>query len=69
MGVTPGEYCKYGLAAINKKTIKEREEMMYSKTTDEIIRELNDFIVKAKETAVLAQNDRTKLQIALPFYG
>lgn|GEM_PF-3912398 len=43
--------------------------MMYSKTTDEIIRELNDFIVKAKETAVLAQNDRTKLQIALPFYG
>ncbi|MDR0325457.1 MAG: AraC family transcriptional regulator [Oscillospiraceae bacterium] len=51
MGVTPTEYRKYGLAAIAKKTVKERLNMSFSKTTDEIIRELNEFVAKAKETA------------------
>lgn len=57
MGVTPTNYRKYNLTAITQKTVKERSEMTYSKTTDEIIRELNDFIVKARETANTARKD------------
>jgi len=57
MGITPGEYRKYSLASIAKKTVKERGKMTFSKTTDEIIRELNDFIVRAKETANLARKE------------
>lgn len=57
MGVAPGEYRKYGLAAIAKKTVKERGKMTYSKATDEIIRELNGFIVTAKETANMARKE------------
>ena len=49
MGVSPTEYRKYGLAAISQKIIKERITMLYSKTTDEIIRELNEFIVKVRD--------------------
>ena len=48
MGVTPRNYRKYSLSAI--KTGKG-ELIMYSKTTNEILRELNDFIAKAKELA------------------
>jgi AraC family transcriptional regulator len=58
MGVTPGEYRKYSLSAIAQKTVKESGKMTYSKTTNEIIRELNDFIVKAKETASLARKEK-----------
>ncbi|MCL2357307.1 MAG: AraC family transcriptional regulator [Defluviitaleaceae bacterium] len=57
MGVTPGEYRKYSLTAIEKKTVKERGKMTYSKSTDKIIRELNDFIVKARETANHARKE------------
>jgi len=57
MGVTPTEYRKYGLASISQKTVKERSVMIYSKTTDEILRELNGFIAKAKETAVCARKN------------
>ncbi|GHU79591.1 hypothetical protein FACS1894191_2730 [Clostridia bacterium] len=55
MGVTPTEYRKYGLAAISQKSVKERADMTASKSTDEIIRELNDFIAKARETAEYAR--------------
>lgn len=55
MGVTPSEYRKYGLAAISQNTVKERKTMMYSKTTDEILRELNEFIANSKETATTAR--------------
>lgn len=51
MGVTPAEYRKYRLPARPRKMEKERNAMMYSKTTDEIIRELNGLIVEARETA------------------
>ena len=51
MGVTPTDYRKYGLDAISQKTVKEASPMLYSKTTDEIIRELNGAIVKTKEAA------------------
>jgi AraC family transcriptional regulator len=59
MGVTPGEYRKYSLAAIAQKTVKESGKMTYSKTTNEIIRELNDFIVRAKETAGSARKEKS----------
>ena len=55
MGVTPTDYRKYGLSAISQKSIKEKCVLTYSKATDEIIRELNEFIVKAKETAALTR--------------
>lgn len=51
MGVTPAEYRKYRLPARPREMEKERSAMMYSKTTDEIIRELNGLIVEAGETA------------------
>jgi hypothetical protein len=57
MGVSPAEYRKYGLTNISHKTVKEKYIMVYSKTTDEIIRELNIFIVKAKETANAARKN------------
>jgi len=57
MGITPSNYRKYHLTAISQKTAKGKLIMMYSKITDEIIRELNDFVVKAKETAILARQN------------
>ena len=57
MGVTPTDYRKYGLASISQKTVKERTVMIYSMTTDEILRELNGFIAKAKETAECARKN------------
>lgn len=67
MGVTPTNYRKYNLTAITQKTVKERSEMTYSKTTDEIIRELNDFIVKARETANSAR--KGELPEYTPFWN
>jgi len=57
MGVTPTDYRKYSLATISQKTVKEKRVMVYSKATDEIIRELNDFIAKAKDTANSARKN------------
>ncbi|MCL2059249.1 MAG: helix-turn-helix transcriptional regulator [Oscillospiraceae bacterium] len=51
MGVSPTEYRKYGLAAISQHIVKEKCSVQYSKTTDEIIREINDFIAKTKSLA------------------
>jgi AraC-like DNA-binding protein len=55
MGVTPTAYRKYGLASIYKKTVKEKCTMLYSKITDEIVRELNAFIAAANELAQSAR--------------
>jgi len=60
MGISPTEYRKYGLTAISQKTIKERISMFYSKTTDEIIRELNELIAKAKELSGSARKTNSK---------
>ena len=60
MGVTPGEYRKYNLSSISQNKLKERCIMMYSQTTDQVIRELNDFIATAKDTANLARKSRTE---------
>jgi AraC-like DNA-binding protein len=67
MGVTPTDYRKYGLTTISQKAVKEKCVMLYSKTTDEIIRELNDFIAKAKETANYARKNEVPEYI--PFWN
>ncbi|MCL2386377.1 MAG: helix-turn-helix domain-containing protein [Defluviitaleaceae bacterium] len=54
MGVTPANYRKYHLSAISQKPVKGKVGM-YSKTTNEIIKELNDFIVTAKELSNVAR--------------
>lgn len=51
MGVSPADYRKYGLSAIFQKNRKEDTDMLYSKTTDDIIRELNDLIAQMKTAA------------------
>ena len=51
MGVSPGEYRKYGLTTISQKKVKEWRTMTYSKSTDAIIRELNEWIAKIKDLA------------------
>ena len=51
LGVTPMEYRKYHSAIGSPVMQKEKCAMIYSKTTDEIIRELNGLIVQARETA------------------
>ena len=51
LGVTPTEYRKYHSAISFPGAKKEESAMSNSKTTDEIIRELNSLIVQAKETA------------------
>jgi len=55
MGVTPTNYRKYHLTGISQKNVKGKKAMLYSKTTNEIIKELNDFIVTVKETAIAAR--------------
>jgi AraC-like DNA-binding protein len=67
MGVTPTDYRKYGLTAISRKIVKERIIMTYSKVTDEIIRELNEWIAKAKKTAAISRKHGNKLSAAYPF--
>lgn len=51
MGVSPKEYRKYHVSIESPTAGKEKDAMLYSKTTDGIIRELNNLIVQAKETA------------------
>lgn len=52
-GITPKEYRKYRSSVSSPKTNAEKEKcvMLYSKSTDEMIRALNGLIVQAKETA------------------
>lgn len=58
MGVSPKEYRKYHGSISSPKTQKERSAMFYSKTTDEIIRELNHLIVQSKETAAYTRRSK-----------
>jgi len=51
MGISPSEYRKYGLAAISHNIVKGSKVMSYSKTTDEIVRDLNHFIAQARAWA------------------
>ena len=58
MGVTPTDYRKHHLSAISLKNVKGKCAMLYSKTTDGIIRELNDLIVHAKEAAEYTRKNK-----------
>ena len=69
MGITPTEYRKHNLSAISLKTVKERNAMLYSKTTDGIIRELNELIVRAKETAEYTRKNKDADVDAAKFYS
>ena len=51
LGVTPTEYRKYHSSIGFPGRKKEESAMMYSKSADEMVRELNRLIVEAKETA------------------
>ena len=69
MGVTPTEYRKYGLASISKQTPKERRTMTYSKITEDIIRDMNENIAKARETAAVVRKAGASAELPQPFYG
>ena len=68
MGMTPTEYRKYHLSVTLPKTQKERCVMLYSKTTNEIIRELNSLIVQSKETATYTRKYVETAPEATDFY-
>lgn len=59
MGINPTAYRKYHCIVSSPTMQKERCAMMYSKTTDEMIRELNALIVQAKETADYTRKNKT----------
>lgn len=60
MGVSPAEYRKYGLSAIYQKKLKEESDMNYSRTTEDIIRELNELIAQAKSTAAYTRKVKSE---------
>lgn len=71
MGVTPAEYRKYRLSMQPRKGKKEKSAMMYSKTTDEVIRELNGLIAEAGETAAYTgkhENDVPEVEYYREFW-
>jgi len=68
MGITPTEYRKYHLSTGAFKMQKEKHAMIYSKTTDEIIRELNGLIVQARETAAFTRKSLETDSEAVVFY-
>lgn len=68
MGVTPAEYRKYHRFVVSVGAGKEKSNMLYSKTTDEIIREMNGLIVEARETAVYTRKHKSDMPEAAVFY-
>ncbi len=69
LGVTPTEYRKYHSAIGFPGTKKEESAMMNSKTTDEMIRELNSLIVQAKETAADTRKQKSVTGDAAAVYA
>ena len=68
MGMSPSEYRKYHLSVTVPKSQKERCNMLYSKTTDEMIRELNNWIVQLKETAAYTRKYVETVSETTDFY-
>ena len=64
LGITPADYRKYSLCPPD--TRKEHHAMPYTRTVDEITRELRSLIVQAKE---LAGRTRRGPEIAVPAYA
>lgn len=69
MGVSPREYRKYHLSTYTTITRKERITMTYSKTTDEIIRNLNNLIAQIRETAEYTRKNNAAAPDAAAFYS
>ena len=67
-GVTPTEYRKYHSALSFPERKKEQSTMVYSKHTDELIKELNSLIVQAKETAAYTKKRRETNAQAIALY-
>lgn len=68
MGVTPTEYRRYHLSIASPVMQKERCAMLYSKVTDEMLRELNGLIVRARETAAFTRKRGEAISADLPAY-
>lgn len=64
MGITPAEYRKYHSSIGFPRIQEKRGVMMYSRNTDEIVRELNQLIVQARETADYTRKNRDVAQAA-----
>lgn len=60
IGITPREYRKYYsyIGTPVTKAEKEKSAMLYSKSTDEMICELNGLIVEARETAAFIRKNK-----------
>lgn len=69
LGVTPTEYRKYHSAIGFPGPKKEESKMINSKSTDEIIRELNSLIVQAKETAADTRKQKSLAGDAAVIYA
>lgn len=69
MGITPTEYRRYHLSTGSLTMQKEKSAMIYSKATEEIIRELNSLIVQAKETAEYTRKSVEANAEAAAFYA
>lgn len=68
MGVSPTEYRRHHSSIQPPRTEKERSAMLYSKTADEMLRELNRLIVQARETADYTMKSLKKDSEAAVFY-
>lgn len=68
LGVTPTEYRKYHSAISFPERRKEQSTMVYSKHTDEIIKELNSLIVQAKKTVADTKKYRGADVQVITFY-
>lgn len=60
LGITPTEFRKYHPSVCFPGVREERSAMLYSKTTEEMIRKLNGLIVEAGETAVYIRKNKGK---------
>jgi len=52
MGMTPAQYRKHGSNIVKQKSGKEHKNMDYTKTTDAIVREINEWISQANDLAI-----------------
>ena len=71
MGISPKEYRKHRLMVGSPKIVylKEKSAMLYSKTADEIICELNKLIVQSKETAEYLRKNKNSDPDTVRFYS
>ena len=70
MGIAPKEYRKHRHSVgFPKNVYKEKSAMLYSKTADEVICELNRLIVRSKETAEYLRKNKNSAPDTVRFYS